>query len=74
MNLPVNGYTIYREMNRPGIQAEHYSAESYHLQSRANMIRNQDGSGPLKETIKLIEQQIIQDQWSPEQMVSSIIN
>ena len=68
MNLPVNGYTIYREMNRPGIQAEHYSAESYHLQSRANMIRNQDGSGPLKETIKLIEQQIIQDQWSPEQI------
>ena len=62
--------TIYREMNRPGIQAEHYSAEMYHLQSRTNMIRNQDDIGPLRETIKLIEQKIIQDQWSPEQISS----
>ena len=60
--------TIYREMNRPGIQADHYSAESYHIQSRANMIRNQDDSSPTKETVKLIEQQIIQEQWSPEQI------
>lgn len=60
--------TIYREMSRPGIQAKRYSAESYHLQSRANMIRNQDDSGPLRDTIKLIEQQIIQEQWSPEQI------
>lgn len=62
--------TVYREMNRPGIQAECYSAEVYHLQSRANMIRSQDDTAPSEETVKLIEQQIIQDQWSPEQISS----
>lgn len=40
--------TIYREMNRPGIQEERYSTESYHLRSRANMIRNQGDTGPLR--------------------------
>lgn len=60
--------TIYREMNRPGILAEYYSAESYHLQSQANMIRNQDDTSPMQETIKLIEQKFIQDQWSPKQI------
>lgn len=60
--------TIYREMNRPGVHAENYNAELYHLQSRANMIRNQDDNSPNKETVKLIERQIIQDQWSPEQI------
>lgn len=62
--------TLYREMNRAGIQADKYSAESYHIQSRTNMIRNQDDTSPTEETIKLIEQQIIQNQWSPEQISS----
>jgi IS30 family transposase len=62
--------TVYREMNRAGVQVENYSAESYHLQSRTNMIRNQHDSSPSEETIKLIERQIIQDQWSPEQISS----
>ena len=62
--------TVYREMKRSGIQAERYSAELYHLQSRTNMIRNQCDQGPTEETVKLIERQIIQDQWSPEQISS----
>jgi IS30 family transposase len=51
--------TIYREMNRPGVQLEKYNAEAYHLQSRTNMVRNHDDRIPAQETVKLIEQQII---------------
>ena len=60
--------TIYREMNRPGVQLEKYNADAYHLQSRTNMVRNHDDRSPAQETVKLIEQQIIQNQWSPEQI------
>lgn len=60
--------TIYREMNRSGVLVERYSAKIYHLQSRTNMIRNHDDRSPTQEIIKLIEQQIIQNQWSPEQI------
>jgi len=60
--------TIYREMNRPGVEAHDYSAELYHIQSRSNMIRTQEEFNPEPETIKLIEEKIIQDQWSPEQI------
>ena len=60
--------TIYREISRPGACDEDYDAETYHRQARSNMTRNQEDSSPSEETIKLIEQLIIQKQWSPEQI------
>jgi IS30 family transposase len=60
--------TIYREMNRAGIEQEGYSAELYHIQSRVNMIRNQNDNIPSESTIRIIEKLIIQEQWSPEQI------
>ena len=60
--------TIYREISRPGVCDKDYNAEAYHLQARSNMTRNQEDSSPSRETIELIEQLIIQKQWSPEQI------
>lgn len=60
--------TIYREISRPGICEGVYDAETYHQQARTNMIRNRDISNPSRETIELVEQLIIQKQWSPEQI------
>lgn len=60
--------TIYREMSRAGVFNNDYDAELYHQQARSNMIRNQKGNNPDAKTIVLIEQLIIQKQWSPEQI------
>ena len=60
--------TIYREISRPGICEMAYDAETYHQQARTNMIRNRDSSNPSTETVELVEQLIIQKQWSPEQI------
>ena len=60
--------TLYREMSRAGVNTAHYEAEFYHQQARSNMIRNEGASNPDTETIALIEQLIIQKQWSPEQI------
>ena len=59
---------LYREMNRVGTHRNNYNAEVYHLQSRTNMIRNTNDNSPSEATIKLIEQRIVQEQWSPEQI------
>lgn len=60
--------TIYREMSRAGVCSNDYDAELYHQQARSNMIRNQENNNPNAETVVLIEQLIIQKQWSPEQI------
>ena len=35
--------TIYREMNRSGVDSDHYSASIYHNQARKNMSRTRPG-------------------------------
>ena len=59
--------TIYREMNRSGADIEDYQAEIYHNHSRKNMSRKVD-KGPSSAVILLIEQKILCEQWSPEQI------
>ena len=59
--------TIYREMNRAGADVEKYQAEVYHNHSRSNMSRTID-KGPSSEIIFLIDQKILCEQWSPEQI------
>ena len=59
--------TIYREMKRAGVGIENYEAEIYHKSARKNMGRKIERA-PSSETISLIEQQILNEQWSPEQI------
>jgi IS30 family transposase len=60
--------TIYREISRSGVNLPSYSAYEYQKQARLNMSRNQDDKKPSKETIKIIEAKILNEQWSPEQI------
>ena len=60
--------TIYREISRFGVNFSAYSASEYQKQARINMSRNQDDKRPSKETIKIIEAKILNEQWSPEQI------
>ncbi len=62
-----NRSTIYREMNGAGADIYKYYAEIYHNHSRRNMSRNVD-KGPSSEIIFLIDQKILYEQWSPEQI------
>lgn len=59
--------TIYREMKRAGEGIENYEAEIYHKSARKNMGRKVERE-PSSETISLIERQILNEQWSPEQI------
>jgi len=59
--------TIYREMQRLGVNDERYDANVYHKQSRLNMVR-QPSTEPSEETILFIEKKILEEQWSPEQI------
>jgi len=59
--------TIYREMNRAGADMKDYQAEIYHNHSRKNMARKVE-KGPSSAVILLIEQKILCEQWSPEQI------
>ncbi len=59
--------TIYREMNRAGVDVKNYEADKYHKSARKNMRRKVERA-PSSETILLIEQQILNEQWSPEQV------
>jgi IS30 family transposase len=58
---------IYREMKRAGVDAKKYEAEIYHKSGRKNMGRKVE-KAPSSNTILLIEQQILNEQWSPEQI------
>lgn len=60
--------TIYREIQRPGTCFDDYYAKQYHNQARLNMSRQQDDKAPSQLTIKFIEEKIINEQWSPEQI------
>jgi len=55
-------------MSRAGVCSNNYNAELYYQQARSNMILNQESNNPDAETVVLIEQLIIQKQWSPEQI------
>ena len=59
--------TIYREMKRSGVNVKNYEANIYHESARKNMGRKVERA-PSSETISLIEQQILNEQWSPEQI------
>ena len=59
--------TIYREMKRAGVDAKNYEAYIYHKSARKNMGRKVERA-PSSNTILLIEQQILNEQWSPEQI------
>ena len=59
--------TIYREMNRSGVDSGHYSASTYHNQARKNMSRTIDKS-PSSYTVNIIETKLLNEQWSPEQI------
>ena len=59
--------TIYRELKRLGSVDHQYSAELYHLRARENMGRKLN-TGPSSATIEFVEQKILQEQWSPEQI------
>ena len=59
--------TIYREMKRAGVDVENYEADIYHKSARKNMGREVERA-PSSKTISLIEQQILNEQWSPEQI------
>lgn len=60
--------TIYRERRRVGVLSPKYTANKYQEQARRNMSRDQSSKGPSKDTIKIIEEKILNDQWSPEQI------
>ena len=59
--------TIYREMSRAGVKEEGYRAEIYHRRARKNMVRKMERE-PSKEVMKIIEEKILNEQWSPEQI------
>ena len=59
--------TIYREMNRAGVNAESYQAETYHSSARKNMRRKVEKT-PSSEIKLIIEEKILNEQWSPEQI------
>jgi len=60
--------TIHRERNREGVLTKEYSATIYQNQVKQNMMRNQKEKAPLSETIKVVEDKILNEQWSPEQI------
>ncbi len=66
-NIGRHRSTIYRELKRLGVSEQQYNAELYHTQARKNMGRKLD-TGPSPATITLVEQKILQEQWSPEQI------
>ena len=59
--------TIYREMKRAGVGIENYEADIYHESARKNMGRKVSKS-PSSKVISIIERQILNEQWSPEQI------
>jgi len=60
--------TIYRERHKPGVLTDKYNASTYQKRARQNMSRDQSSKGPSTETIKIIEEKILNYQWSPEQI------
>jgi IS30 family transposase len=54
-------------MKRAGVGIKNYEAEIYHKSARKNMGRKVS-KAPSSETILIIERQILNEQWSPEQI------
>ncbi|MEM9887859.1 MAG: IS30 family transposase, partial [Bacteroidota bacterium] len=59
--------TIYREIDRSNADSDIYEAEIYHKAARSNMCREISRS-PSLEVICLIEEKLLNEQWSPEQI------
>lgn len=60
--------TIYKELQRGRFCSEVYSAKLCQDQSRSNMCRNQESKSPPDSVIKIVEEKILNEQWSPEQI------
>ncbi len=60
--------TIYRELQRGQRHSQTYSAKLCQDSSRQNMWRNQASKAPPDSIIKIVEEKILNEQWSPEQI------
>ncbi|MCP3686274.1 MAG: IS30 family transposase [bacterium] len=60
--------TIYRELQRGDSCSPHYSAKLCQKQARHSMSRNQESKSPAHNVIKIVEEKILNEQWSPEQI------
>jgi IS30 family transposase len=60
--------TIYRERRKLGSLTDQYNASLFQQQASKNMVRDQSWKSPSHTTIKIIEEKILNDQWSPEQI------
>ena len=60
--------TIYRERRKLGSLTDQYNASLFQKQASKNMVRDQSAKRPSQTTIRIIEEKILNDQWSPEQI------